>query len=114
MKPVSRRAFPFPQAGASQEGRVSFWRPALQMAAAVLILVGGFAAGRSWPNAAHEQARSEVSELRENGLAGTPAEVIDKIGTFADGGATRMYLQVMDLDDLDHLALLGAEVLPHV
>jgi hypothetical protein len=57
MEPVSRRAF-------SRATRASFWRPALQMAAAVLILAGGFAAGRNWPNAAHEQARSEVSELR--------------------------------------------------
>jgi hypothetical protein len=47
-----------------QAARASFWRPALQMAAAVLLLAGGFAAGRSWPNAAHEQARNEVSELR--------------------------------------------------
>ena len=48
----------------SQEGRASFWRPALQMAAAVLLLAGGFAAGRGWPNAAHQEARNEVSELR--------------------------------------------------
>ncbi len=39
-------------------------RPALQLAAAVLLLAGGFTVGRSWPNAAHEQARNEVSELR--------------------------------------------------
>lgn len=56
----------------------------------------------------------QPDELRENGLAGTPAEVVDKIGTFAEAGADRMYLQVLDLDDLDHLALLAAEVLPHV
>ena len=48
----------------SVEGRASFWRPALQLAAAVLMLAGGFAAGRSWPNAAHQEARNEVSELR--------------------------------------------------
>jgi anti-sigma factor RsiW len=62
MKPVSRRAFA--QAGLLHEKRASLWRPALQMAAAVLILAGGFAAGRNWPNAAHEQARNQVSELR--------------------------------------------------
>ena len=56
----------------------------------------------------------EVAELRENGLAGTPAEVADKIGTFADTGATRMYLQVLDLADLDHLELIAAEVAPQV
>ena len=55
-----------------------------------------------------------VDELRENGAAGTPDEVAAKIRTFADAGASRMYLQVLDLDDLDHLALLAAEVLPNV
>jgi F420-dependent oxidoreductase-like protein len=56
----------------------------------------------------------DVAELRENGAAGTPPEVVAKIRTFADAGASRMYLQVLDLDDLDHLALLAAEVLPNV
>ncbi len=56
----------------------------------------------------------EVDELRENGLAGTPAQVLDRIGTFADAGITRMYLQALDLSDLDHLELVAAEVLPHV
>jgi len=56
----------------------------------------------------------EVDELRANGLAGTPAEVVDKIGTFAEAGASRLYLQVLDLHDLDHLELVAAEVLPHV
>jgi F420-dependent oxidoreductase-like protein len=56
----------------------------------------------------------EVDELREHGLAGTPAEVVEKIGTFAAIGVTRMYLQVLDLADLEHLDLVAAEVLPHV
>jgi F420-dependent oxidoreductase-like protein len=56
----------------------------------------------------------ELSELRENGLAGTPSEVVDRIGQFAGVGATRMYLQVLDLSDLDHLELAAAEVLPQV
>jgi alkanesulfonate monooxygenase len=53
----------------------------------------------------------EPAELRESGLAGTPAEVADRIGRFAELGATRMYLQVLDLSDLDHLALVAAEVM---
>ena len=53
-------------------------------------------------------------ELRTNGAAGLPDEVIAKIATFAEAGATRMYLQVLDLDDLDHLALIGSDVLPYV
>jgi F420-dependent oxidoreductase-like protein len=55
----------------------------------------------------------EVAELRRNGLAGSPAEIADKIGKFAETGAERIYLQVLDLHDLDHLELL-AELLPQV
>ncbi|TDQ49587.1 LLM class F420-dependent oxidoreductase [Actinorugispora endophytica] len=54
----------------------------------------------------------EVDELKANGLAGTPAEVVDKIGRFAGIGAERMYLQVLDLSDLEHLELIAAEVAP--
>jgi F420-dependent oxidoreductase-like protein len=56
----------------------------------------------------------EVDELRENGLAGTPAEVVDKLGRYAALGAQRVYLQVLDLADLDHLRLIAAEVMLHV
>ena len=56
----------------------------------------------------------EPDELRENGLAGTPQEVVDKIGRYAALGSERGYLQVLDLADLDHLRLIAAEVLPHV
>ncbi len=55
----------------------------------------------------------EVDELRENGLAGSPAEVLEKLGRFADHGADRFYLQVFDLADLDHLRLVAEEVQPH-
>ncbi|WP_326824165.1 LLM class F420-dependent oxidoreductase [Streptosporangium sp. NBC_01756] len=61
-----------------------------------------------------EAAGHDPAVLRESGLAGTPAEVVDKIGEFAGLGAERVYLQVMDLSDLDHLELIAAEVLPHV
>ncbi|WP_416965520.1 LLM class F420-dependent oxidoreductase [Streptomyces sp. Agncl-13] len=52
----------------------------------------------------------EVGELKENGLAGTPSEVVDKIGRYAEIGAERIYLQVLDLADLDHLELISAQV----
>jgi F420-dependent oxidoreductase-like protein len=55
-----------------------------------------------------------LPELRENGLAGSPSEVVDKIGAFAKAGATTVYLQILDLSDLDHLELLASQVLPHV
>lgn len=56
----------------------------------------------------------DVDELRRNGLAGTPAELVDKLGAFAQVGARRMYLQVLDLDDLAHIELVAAEVMPQV
>ncbi|RLK12014.1 F420-dependent oxidoreductase-like protein [Micromonospora sp. M71_S20] len=56
----------------------------------------------------------EPDELRENGLAGTPAEVVDKIGRYAEIGSERLYLQVLDLADLDHLELVAAEVRPQL
>ena len=56
----------------------------------------------------------EVDELRETGLAGSPAEIADKIGSFAEIGATRLYLQLLDLSDLDHVALIAEQLLSQV
>ena len=56
----------------------------------------------------------EVDELKKNGLCGTPNEVIDKIGQWAEVGAERLYLQVLDLDDLDQVELIGSDIIPRV
>lgn len=56
----------------------------------------------------------DADELRLNGLAGTPGEVIDRIGEYAAAGAQRLYLQVLDLADLGHLELVADKVMPHV
>jgi F420-dependent oxidoreductase-like protein len=56
----------------------------------------------------------EVSDLRDNGLAGTPGELVDKIGRFGELGAECLYLQVLDMHDLDHLELLATEVMSKV
>jgi alkanesulfonate monooxygenase SsuD/methylene tetrahydromethanopterin reductase-like flavin-dependent oxidoreductase (luciferase family) len=56
----------------------------------------------------------EPDEVRRNGLAGTPQEVVDGINHLREQGASRVYLQVLDLSDLDHLELVAAEVAPHV
>jgi F420-dependent oxidoreductase-like protein len=53
-------------------------------------------------------------ELVASGLGGTPDQVVEKIGKFAELGAEHVYLQVLDLQDLDHLELIAAEVLPRV
>ena len=56
----------------------------------------------------------DLAELRVDGVAGSPAEVVDKLGAFAEAGAQTFYLQVLDLGDLDHLADIAGEVLPQV
>ncbi|MFG1678072.1 LLM class F420-dependent oxidoreductase [Micromonospora sp. NPDC049282] len=56
----------------------------------------------------------EPAELRANGAAGTPAEVVETLGRYAEAGAARVYLQVLDLADLDHLELVAAEVMPQL
>ncbi|MEK8109766.1 TIGR03560 family F420-dependent LLM class oxidoreductase [Micromonospora sp. M12] len=53
----------------------------------------------------------EPDELRANGLAGTPGEVLDTIGRYAEIGSQRLYLQVLDLGDLEHLELVASEVM---
>jgi F420-dependent oxidoreductase-like protein len=52
--------------------------------------------------------------LVADGLGGSPAQIVDKLGRYAEAGATRAYLQVMDLSDLEHLEVLASEVLPQL
>ena len=56
----------------------------------------------------------EPDELRANGAAGLPGEVVDKLRAFAGAGAEVAYLQVLDVSDLEHLGLIAAEVMPEV
>ena len=56
----------------------------------------------------------DVGQLRANDLAGTPDEIVDRLGQYVEAGCERVYLQVLDLADLDHLELLAAKVLPQV
>ncbi|MGN6129867.1 MAG: LLM class F420-dependent oxidoreductase [Nocardioidaceae bacterium] len=56
----------------------------------------------------------DVEELRANGLAGTPEEVLETARRYADAGASRLYLQMLDLSDLEHLDLVAEEVMPRL
>jgi len=53
----------------------------------------------------------EADELKANGAAGSPDEVVDRIGRFAELGVSRCYLQILDLHDLDHLELISSRVM---
>ena len=56
----------------------------------------------------------KADELRAYGVAGTPDEVVARLRAFADIGAETIYLQVLDLNDFEHIDLLADEVLPQV
>lgn len=61
-----------------------------------------------------DAAGSTPDRLRAHGFAGSPAEVVDTLGTLAELGVTRFYFQVMRMQDLDHIAFIGSEVLPQL
>jgi F420-dependent oxidoreductase-like protein len=54
-----------------------------------------------------------LENLRAYATAGTPQQVVDRLAEFSGAGAQVVYLQVLDMDDLDHIRLLGEDVLPH-
>ncbi|WP_375493315.1 LLM class F420-dependent oxidoreductase [uncultured Jatrophihabitans sp.] len=56
----------------------------------------------------------QVDELMESAVAGSPQQAVDRLNELGGIGAGRVYLQVLDIDDLDHLELVANEVLPHV
>ena len=57
----------------------------------------------------------DLTELRSNSpLVGTPAEIAGRLTEFARAGVERVYLQLLDLTDLDQLRLFATEVIPAV
>jgi F420-dependent oxidoreductase-like protein len=54
----------------------------------------------------------DLDQLKAEGLAGTPDEVVEAIGRYTAVGSRRFYLQVLDLQDVDHLELIAARVAP--
>jgi F420-dependent oxidoreductase-like protein len=62
---------------------------------------------------AEVERRGEVSpaQFAAADLAGTPEQVVEQLAAYRDVGADRAYLRLLDLRDVDHIDLLGAEVL---
>jgi F420-dependent oxidoreductase-like protein len=57
----------------------------------------------------------DVEEMRGNGgVVGTPDQAVEILGRYAETGASRMYLQTLDLTDLDHIELVAAAVAPQL
>jgi F420-dependent oxidoreductase-like protein len=84
--------------------------PATARRSAVLPVACG-----STPEQARRRGAVMGSELmRSTAAIGSPAAVTDRVGGLAEAGADTVYLHIYDIHDLDHIALIGAEVLPHV
>jgi F420-dependent oxidoreductase-like protein len=57
----------------------------------------------------------EVDELRSNSpLVGTPGEIADRLGAYVEAGVHRVYLQLLDMSDLDHLEFFAGDVVPQI
>jgi F420-dependent oxidoreductase-like protein len=57
----------------------------------------------------------DPAELREHGMiVGTASEVVEQLGALAEAGVGRVMLQWLDLDDMDGLEALAAQVLRQV
>lgn len=56
----------------------------------------------------------DPAELRASGIAGTVAECVERLGQYADVGSQRVYLQLLDLTDIDQIELVAAEVTPQL
>lgn len=48
----------------------------------------------------------------EDPVVGGPGVLVDRIGELAAIGATRVYLRIIDMADLDHVDLIASDVLP--
>ncbi|MDX6368425.1 MAG: hypothetical protein QOK30_3501 [Nocardioidaceae bacterium] len=56
----------------------------------------------------------DASEARSVGLCGLVSEVVDELGRLEELGATRAYLDLMDLTDLEQIQLVADEVVPQL
>lgn len=99
------------------EGRVKVLRAACEAVGRdpetlTISVANALCAGRDDAEVARRAAAigRDADELRASCFAGTPSAIVDRIGDFRAQGVGRVYLQVLDLHDLDHLALVASEV----
>ena len=92
-------------------GRDAFGRAPLTLSAGIVVAIG-----RTDAEAQRRAAPLHVTSALppEDPVVGSPAQLVDRIGEFAAVGATRVHLRLIDFDDLDHVELIAAEVLPQL
>jgi F420-dependent oxidoreductase-like protein len=61
------------------------------------------------------EARKRAENIGKTpALYGTPDQVVEQISRYAELGATRLFLQVLDMSDLDHLDVIASEIAPQL
>ena len=82
----------------------------------ILSIAGTTAAGATEAEASTRATAigQDLASLRTGGFAGTTDEVVDRVSAMAELGISRVYFQIMDLSDLDHLDFLAREVVPRL
>ncbi len=83
--------------------------PATARHSAVLPVACGATAAR----ADRRRAAVDADRMFTYGTVGTPQQVVDRLAEIRAAGADTVYFHIYDVDDTDHVALLGADVLPH-
>ncbi|MGH2540168.1 MAG: TIGR03560 family F420-dependent LLM class oxidoreductase [Actinomycetota bacterium] len=53
-----------------------------------------------------------LADLRESGLVGTPAEIVGRLGEYAEAGVHRVLVHQLVHTDLEAVELIGREVVP--
>jgi alkanesulfonate monooxygenase len=57
----------------------------------------------------------DLGQLRRgSGFVGTPAQLLERFGEYGDIGISRLYLQLLDMSDLEQLELVASEVMAHL
>jgi alkanesulfonate monooxygenase len=56
----------------------------------------------------------DVDSVRNAGLYGTPEQIAERLSGYAELGISRVYVQLLDISDLDEVALIGEELAPLV
>ncbi|MBE8470414.1 LLM class F420-dependent oxidoreductase [Streptomyces sp. 3R004] len=92
-------------------GRADAGRLPLVLSAGVVVAIGRTDA-EARRRAAPLHAKTALPP--EDPVIGSPDQLVERLGEFAAIGTSRVHLRLIDLDDLDHLQLIAAEVLPQL
>ena len=88
--------------------------PSTLRRSAILLLVCGRDAAEVTRRTDAGANPSYRSNMLEHGLAGSPGQVVDRMGRFAEVGITRVYLQTPQQFELDHWEFFADQVLPQL